>query len=83
MGLPPQRAVGTSFLAILIISAAALFAHGRLDHVDYRLGLALGLGGIVGAQFGARLLDGVSASVFQKIFAVILMALGLQMFLKK
>lgn len=83
LGYTPQRAVGTSFLAILIVSAAALFAHGRLDHVDYRVGLALGVGGIVGAQVGPRLLDGVPASVFQKVFALILAALALQMFFKK
>src|SRR6185295_472826 len=66
LGYTPQRAVGTSFLAILIVSAAALFAHGRLDHVDYRVGLVLGVGGVVGAQVGPRLLEGVPAGVFQK-----------------
>ncbi len=80
MGSTPQRAVGTSFLGILIISVSALVAHGRLEHVDYRLGLLLGLGGVVGAQFGARWLEGVSAPVFNKLFAFVLAALALRLF---
>jgi uncharacterized protein len=83
LGYTPQRAVGTSFLAILIVSAAALFGHGRLDHVDWRVGVALGIGGIVGAQAGPRLLESVPAGLFQKIFALVLLALALQMFFKK
>ena len=83
LGYTPQRAVGTSFLAILIVSIGALFGHGRLDHVDWRVGAVLGLGGILGAQAGPRLLEGIPAVVFQKVFALILLALAIQMFLKK
>jgi uncharacterized membrane protein YfcA len=83
LGYTPPRAVGTSFLAILIVSASALFGHGRMDHVDYRVGIALGVGGILGAQVGPRLLAAVPAGVFQKVFAVLLAALAVQMFFKK
>ncbi len=83
IGFTPQRAVGTSFLAILVISASALFAHGKLANVDYRIGLVLGVGGLVGAQIGARLLQHVSAPTFQKIFALVLLGLAAQMFFKK
>jgi len=83
LGFTPQRAVGTSFMAILIISLSALFAHGRLAHVDYRMGLLLGLGGVVGAQFGARLLPFVSGPAFNKVFALILLGLSVRMFLQK
>jgi len=38
----------TAFLAILVISLSALVAHNKLANVDYRIGLLLGLGGIVG-----------------------------------
>jgi uncharacterized membrane protein YfcA len=83
LGSTPQKAVGTSFLAILIISMSALFAHAKLAHVDYRVGIALGLGGLVGAQIGARILPHVSAPTFNKIFAVVLLALAVRMFLQK
>jgi len=83
LGYSTQRAVGTSFLAILIISASALLAHNKLAHVDYRAGLLLGFGGIIGAQVGARWVDQVTGANFKKIFAAILLGLAVYMFYKK
>jgi len=79
LGFTPQRAVGTSFVAIVLISLASLFGHARLADVDWRAGALLGLGGIAGAQVGPRLLQHVEAATFQKIFAVILIALAIWM----
>jgi uncharacterized membrane protein YfcA len=78
-----QRAVGTSFLAIMVISASALLAHNKLANVDYRAGILLGLGGIVGAQLGARVVEHVPTASFRKIFAGILFGLAAYMFFKK
>jgi len=83
MGFEAQKAVGTSFLAILVISCSALIAHNKLAHVDYTLGLLLGLGGIIGAQVGSRLVDHVSTDVFKRIFALILVGLAGYLFFKK
>lgn len=83
MGYSAQKAVGTSFVAILILAASAVFAHGKLQHTDWRTGLLLGAGGIVGAQFGARLVEHVSGATFNRIFAVVLLALAIRMFLQK
>ncbi|NLI12779.1 sulfite exporter TauE/SafE family protein [Pelotomaculum propionicicum] len=83
LGFTAQRAVGTSFMAILIISTSALFSHGKLNHVDYRLGILIGLGGVVGAQIGSRLVQYVSNGVFNKVFAIILVALAARMFFQK
>lgn len=83
IGLTAQRAVGTSFLAILVISLSALLAHNKLANVDYRLGLLLGVGGVVGAQVGARLVEHVSTANFKRVFAVILVGLAAYLMLKK
>lgn len=83
LGYSAQKAVGTSFLAILVISISALLAHNKLANVDYRLGVLLGVGGIVGAQVGARLVEHVSTAHFKKIFAVVLVALAAYLFIKK
>lgn len=83
MGFTAQKAVGTSFLAILVISISALFAHGKMANVDYRAGALLGIGGIVGAQIGARLLQHVSTEGFKKIFALVLVGLAFYLFFKK
>ncbi len=82
-GYNAQKAVGTSFLAILVISISALIAHNNFANVDYKAGILLGLGGIFGAQIGARLVQHVSTGNFKKIFAVILVGLAVYLFVKK
>ena len=83
MGYSAQKAVGTSFLAILVISVSALVAHNKLANVDYRAGILLGIGGIIGAQIGARLVEHISTANFKKILAVILLGLAVYVFFKK
>lgn len=80
MGYTSQKAVGTSFLAILVISISALIAHNKLANVDYRAGILLGIGGVVGAQVGARLVEHVSTANFKKIFALVLVGLAAYLF---
>jgi len=77
MGHDAQKSVGTSFLAILIISISALVAHGKLANVDWKIGLLLGIGGMCGAQLGARLVENVSTANFRKIMAILLISVGI------
>ena len=83
LGYTPQRAVGTSFAAILLVGLSSLLGHAKLAEVDWKAGLLLGFGGVVGAQIGPRLLQDVPGPLFQKLFACILLALAVWMFLKK
>jgi len=83
LGYSAQKAVGTSFVAILVIAVSALIAHQKLNGVDFKAGILLGLGGIIGAQIGARLVQHVSLGSFKKIFATILVVLACYLFLKK
>jgi hypothetical protein len=83
LGYTAQKAVGTSFLAILVISISALIAHNKFANVDYRAGILLGIGGIVGAQIGARLVQYVSLGSFKKIFAAVLIGLALYLIFQK
>lgn len=83
LGFAPQKAVGTSFVAILAISLSAVFAHQKLVDVDWKAGVLIGIGGIAGAQLGARLLPSVEPRTFNRIFAVVLIALAIRMLMKK
>jgi len=82
-GYSSEKAVGTSFLTIFIISISALIAHNKLAHVDYRLGALLGIGGVIGAQIGSRLVEYVPETVFNKFFALVLVVLAARMFWAK
>lgn len=79
LGYTPGKAVGTSFLAIFFISVSALVAHKQLAHVDYKVGILLGIGGIVGAQLGAQVVDQVPADIFKKVFSGVLVLLALKL----
>ena len=83
LGYSADKSVGTSFFAILIIAISAVLAHGKLANVDYRAGVLLGVGGVIGAQIGARLVEGVSTASFKRIFAVILLGLAMYLLIKK
>ena len=83
LGYSAQDAVGTSFMGILVISMSALFAHGRMAHVDYKTGILLGVGGIIGAQVVAYLLQYVPTQTFKKIFALLILGMAVYMFFKK
>jgi uncharacterized membrane protein YfcA len=83
LGFSAQKSVGTSFLAIVVISLSALLAHNKLANVDYKAGILLGVGGIMGAQIGARLIEHISTPNFKKVFAVVLLGLAVYVFFKK
>jgi uncharacterized membrane protein YfcA len=83
LGFTAQKAVGTSFLGILVIAVSALVAHNKLANVDYKYGILLGLGGIIGAQTGARLVEHVSTENYKNFFAAILVGLAVYVFVKK
>ena len=75
-----QMAVGTSFLVVMLISVSAVLSHGRLGNIDYKTGLYLALGGVVGAQIGPLILQNVSEQNFKRIFACLLVGIGVWMF---
>lgn len=76
-----QLAVGTSFLVVMLIAVSAVLAHGRLGNIDYKTGLYLALGGVVGAQIGPLILQNVSDQMFKRIFACLLVGIGVWMFI--
>lgn len=56
LGLLPKKAVGTSLFAVLLIVSVGFLSYAFTVTIDYRIGLLLVAGGLIGSQFGARLI---------------------------
>ncbi|MFB6467353.1 sulfite exporter TauE/SafE family protein [Cytobacillus sp. Hz8] len=55
LGYEPKKAVGTSLFAVLSIVSVGFISYALTVSFDYRIGLLLIAGGLVGSQFGAKL----------------------------
>lgn len=76
---PIQAAVTNSLGAMVAIAASGLLQHAWMGHVLWISGLCLGLGGIVGAQMGTRLLPLLPEKLINRLFRLLLLTLALYM----
>jgi uncharacterized membrane protein YfcA len=78
--MPASMVVGTSLMQIIITTAlTGVLQAGRNQTVDVVLATLLLLGGIVGAQFGARASSRFRAEELRALLALIVLAVGLRM----
>jgi uncharacterized membrane protein YfcA len=82
LGEEIKAAVQTSLGAIVAIAASGLIEHTRNGNVLWIPGLALGLGGIIGAQFGTRLLPKLSDRTVSIMFRLLLISLSVYMLIR-
>ncbi|MEB3211343.1 MAG: sulfite exporter TauE/SafE family protein [Leptolyngbyaceae bacterium] len=82
LGEEIKAAVQTSLGAIVAIAASGLLEHTRNDNVLWVPGLALGIGGIIGAQFGTRLLPKLSDRTVSIMFRLLLISLSVYMIIR-
>ncbi len=71
-----HKAHATSLAAIFIIAFSGVVAYGRNDSIDFAVGLALGVGGLVGATLGAQMMHRMSSDSLRLVFAIILLVAG-------
>ncbi len=71
-GYGQHLAEGTSLAIILPTAALGALTHARRGYSDWRAGLELGLGGMIGALLGAELALALPAPVLSRAFAVLL-----------
>lgn len=82
LGFQAEVAVGTGFVAIFLLSLSALLAHALQNNIEWRWGILLGVGTLLGAQIGTRLLGLVPTPLFKKLFALFLIAIALRLLFK-
>lgn len=78
-GFTPHEAQGTSLAVMVPISLMGAWRHARRGYTDWRSGLVLGIGGVVGAPLGAVLALALAGPWLQRIFAVVLVLSALQL----
>jgi uncharacterized protein len=77
--VPTNVVIGTSMVLTLITMASATVLHAATNHlVDAVLALILMIGGVVGAQFGARAGQKMRSDRLRLLLGVLVLAVGLR-----
>jgi len=79
LGEPIKSAVRTSLGAIVLIAMSGLWRYGIQENVLWGPGIALAIGGAIGAQFGTRLLKKLSSDRVNQLFRALLTILAIYM----
>ncbi|MBN9064273.1 MAG: permease [Rhizobiales bacterium 65-9] len=77
--VPTSVVIGTSLMQILFTMIVATVLHSVTNQsVDMVLALLLIIGGVIGAQFGARAGQNLRAEVFRLLLAIMVLGVGLR-----
>ena len=76
-----HEAHATSLGVIVVTAAAGAVTYLASGAVDWRLGIALAAGGVVGGTVGAQIMHRLSPIALRRIFSVVLVVAGLRMVL--
>lgn len=77
--IPIHVAIGTDLVQITGTAASGAIAHWMLGHVIPMLSLLLLVGGVIGAQIGARLSKKLPRITLKEILGILLFIVGLKM----
>jgi uncharacterized membrane protein YfcA len=79
-GMAPRVVIGTSLIMILAVSAVTTLVHAvTTQAVDIVLAALLLAGGVIGAQYGARLTTKLKPDLLRLALAIIILAVALRM----
>ena len=79
-GMAPRVVIGTSLIMILAVSAVTTLVHAATTQaVDIVLAALLLAGGVIGAQYGARLTTKLKPDLLRLALAIIILAVALRM----
>ena len=78
LGLSQHDATGTSLLAIVPTVVAGTWRQSRYGNVRWRAALVVGVASAASAQGGVALAESLSNQTLRRLFAVLLVAVALQ-----
>ena len=78
-GLDQHAAQGTSLVVIVPTAMAGAIAHHRRGLVDWRAAAFMGVGGLAGVFFGARVALATGAETLQTVFGLVVIAAGIRL----
>jgi len=77
LGMPTKVVIGTSLFQIIYVTAFTMILHAVTNQtVDVVLGVLLLLGGVIGAQFGARIGVKLKAEQLRILLAILVLAVA-------
>jgi hypothetical protein len=77
--VPTATVIGTSMVLTLVTMASATVMHAATNHlVDAVLALILMIGGVIGAQFGARAGQKISGERLRLLLGLLVLAVGIR-----
>jgi uncharacterized membrane protein YfcA len=79
LGLGQVEAQATSLLAILPTVLAGAWNQRRYGNLRLRAALFVGLASVVGVELGARIATSLSEGTLRRLFAVLLLAVAVQL----
>ncbi len=84
IGFAPKRAAATSSFIVTFSSLSGFLGHAVMIQTEWKLGLVGAAAAVVGSQLGSRLMaEKMKGETLKIIFAVVLILVGLQLFLKE
>jgi hypothetical protein len=83
LGMPQKTAVATSLAAIVLTALLASARNHVNQFIDWRIAIASGLSGATVAWFAADALKDLSNATLTRIFAVLLILVGVRMLFQK
>ena len=82
LGETIKVAIQNSLGVVVLTAASATIGHSINHHVSYSQGLILGIGGLLGAQFGTRYLPKLPDILVSRLFRLTLLLVAIYSFVK-
>jgi len=76
--LPLKKAIGTSLITILLLSTGSFLTKINIATVPFELGIALIIGGVIGAQLGGRLNKVFPPLILKKVSSLFIVIVSLK-----